>query len=287
MTSQHSQSTAYHKPPDVRSLIQRYDLKPDRRFGQNFLVEKSALRKVVRAAELTGEEVVLEVGAGLGSLTYYLSQSAREVIAVEYDQRLIPALEVALAPLSNVHLMVADILELDFQELVHGQDYNVVANIPYNITSALIRRFLETLHSPKKIVLTLQREVAERIIAPPGKLSLLALSVQMYGDPTIVGNISSKAFYPEPKVDSSIIRIETHQPPRVDRELIPSIFWLAKAGFHQKRKQLRNSLSAGLGVRPEVVMALLESCGIAPNRRAQELSLGEWISLAQAYRSIA
>jgi 16S rRNA (adenine1518-N6/adenine1519-N6)-dimethyltransferase len=287
MTNDHFHSIHYQKPPDVRSLIRRFDLKPDRRFGQNFLIDQKALQKVVRAAGLSGAELILEVGAGLGSLTYYLSQAAREVIAVEYDRRLIPALEAALAAMSNVRLVVADVLEADFQKWTDDQDYEVVANIPYNITSALIRRFLEASHPPKKIVLMLQRQVAERIIAPPGKLSLLALSVQMYGEPRIVGNVPARAFFPEPKVDSSIIRIETDQSPRVDRELIPFVFLLAKAGFHQKRKQLRNSLPAGLGLNTEIVLTLLETCGIASNRRAQELSLGEWVSLARAYHSMA
>lgn len=279
-------SRGFQKPPNIRALLKAYQITPNRRLGQNFLVDQAALRKVVQAAGLTGEEWVLEVGAGLGSLTYYLSERAQNVIAVEYDQRLIPALEAVLVPMENVRLVVKDILQLDLEEWIGGRKYYVVANIPYNITSALIRRFLEAPHSPERIVLTLQKEVAERIIAPPGKLSLLALSVRMYGNPDLMGSIPAKAFYPQPKVESSIIRINTHPLPLVERELVPVVFQLARAGFHQKRKQLRNSLAAGLGLKVDCVLRLLESCGVEPSQRAQELTLENWIGLARELHAI-
>jgi 16S rRNA (adenine1518-N6/adenine1519-N6)-dimethyltransferase len=262
--------------------MRRFGLRPDKRLGQNFLIDNGSLRKVVHAADLKGDETVLEIGAGLGSLTILLSHSAGKVITVEFDKRLIPALEISLAPLDNVRLIVGDIMKMKLEELLSDQAYTVVANIPYNITSALIRHLMESRWPPEKIVLTIQREVAQRIIAGSGKLNLLALSVQIYGVPEIVGHIPSRAFYPQPKVDSSIIRINLHKSSIVPPELISAVFRLAKIGFNQKRKQLRNSLSAGMGVEKELAEKWLRDSGIDPRSRPQELALEKWIPLAEA-----
>ena len=170
-------------PLHARAILKRYGLRPDKRLGQNFLVENSALGKIVEATELTTGETVLEIGPGLGALTCELAKRAALVIAVELDERLIVPLEEILTPYPNIRLISGDILLLDVERLIDSPDYLVVANIPYYITSALIRHLLEASHQPERMVLTIQREVSQRICASPGKMNLLALSVQVYGKP--------------------------------------------------------------------------------------------------------
>jgi 16S rRNA (adenine1518-N6/adenine1519-N6)-dimethyltransferase len=267
-------------PPDVRRLLRKHGLKPDKSLGQNFLIEPAALRRVVEAADLTAADTVLEVGAGLGSLTYQLALTAGRVIAVEFDRRLIAALRESIASIPNVYIVNDDILSLDLSALVAGAEYRVVANIPYNITSMLIRRLIEASHPSQLLVLTVQREVAERIVAGPGDMSLLALSVQVYGRPSICGWIPADAFYPRPKVDSAVLRIDPASNPTVGRELIEPLFRLARAGFGQKRKKLVNALASGLDVGRDEVVAWLERADVPANVRAQELALESWGRLA-------
>jgi 16S rRNA (adenine1518-N6/adenine1519-N6)-dimethyltransferase len=268
-------------PPNVKALLRRYGLRPDKSLGQNFLVDQGELKKIISTSGLTGDETVIEIGAGLGSLTYHLSRATNRVIAIEFDERLIPALESFFQYSENVELVVGDILQLDLSALVGDGSYQIIANIPYNITSLLIRRLLETSNPPSMVVLTIQREVAERIIASPGQLSLLALSVQVYGVPIIKGHIPAKAFYPSPKVDSAILRIDLHDMPLVPPSLIPTFFQLAKVAFNQKRKQLGNSISGGLGVPKDLVMDWLTASSIDPKKRPQELDFEAWVRLAE------
>lgn len=267
-------------PLDVPALLRSYGLQPKKSLGQNFLVDPAALERVAAVAEITPEDTILEIGAGLGSLTRVLARSARRVVAVELDGRLFPVLRSVLADTSNVELVQGDILEINPAELALGPAYLVVANIPYYITSALIRHLLEAAVKPSRLVLTVQREVAERICAQAGEMSLLALSVQVYGRPVIAAHIPAGAFYPRPKVDSSVVRVDLYEQPLVPPNLLDYFFRLAKAGFAQKRKTLRNSLAAGLAWRAERVDAWLTAAGIDPRRRAETLSVGEWGALA-------
>ena len=239
--------------------------------------------KVVESADLRGEETVLEIGAGIGSLTLCLAGAARRVIAVEIDRNLLPLLREVVGSHPGITLVHGDILEQDLNALVGEGAYCVVANIPYNITSLLIRRLLEAPRSPERIVLTVQREVAERIVAAPGRMSLLALSVRLYGSPRIMARIPAGAFYPSPKVDSAILRVDLHPEPKAPADLIPILFKIARAGFQQRRKQLRNALSSGLPISAEQVASWLGDVGIDPRARAQELSLDEWVLLAQSF----
>ena len=266
---------------NARAILHRYGIRPNPRLGQNFLVDAGALAKVIAAAEFTGDEIVLEVGAGLGALTRRLAREVRQVIAVEFDRRLIPILEQMIESLGNVQLIAGDILSLDLEKLISEQPYRVVANIPYNITSALIRRLMEAPRPAERVVLTVQQEVAERIIAKPGSMNLLAISVQLFGEPHVVARIPARAFYPKPKVDSAVLRVDVHPEPKVSRLLIPQIFRLARAGFGQKRKQLRNALAGRLDVAPAQIEVWLGEAAIRPQSRAQELSLEEWACLAQ------
>jgi 16S rRNA (adenine1518-N6/adenine1519-N6)-dimethyltransferase len=218
----------------------------------------------------------------LGSLTCYLSDAARHVIAVEIDRTLLPPLQSVLADRANVTLIEGDILKLDPAELLSNYhtdelpDYKVVANIPYYITSAIIRHLLEADIKPESIVLTIQQEVAQRIIAQPDDMNLLAVSVQFYGVPRIVQRIPAGAFYPAPDVDSAVVRIDLPEQPRVTVKNVDLFFKVAKAGFGQKRKQLHNSLTASLPLKHEQIMQALNETGIDPKRRAETLTLEEW-----------
>ncbi len=220
----------------------------------------------------------------MGSLTRHLAASARKVVAVELDGRLIQPLQTILAPNRNVRIVQGDILKLAPHELIAEQDYIVVANIPYYITSAVIRHLLESKVRPRRVVLTIQKEVAQRVCAKPGDMSLLALSVQIYGEPRIAERISAEAFFPKPKVDSAVLCVDIYPSPRVEPELLETFFKLTKAGFSQKRKTLRNSLSAGLHISPAQAEELLHGANIESRRRAETLSIEEWETLCRLYR---
>jgi 16S rRNA (adenine1518-N6/adenine1519-N6)-dimethyltransferase len=268
---------------NVPDLLRRYGLRPDKGLGQNFLIDEAALLRVVDAAGIEGGDDILEIGPGLGGLTRHLASRAFRVVAVELDGDLLPPLREVLASYSNVRLVHGDILALDPAEWMASPGYLVVANIPYYITSALIRHLLEARIRPRRLVLTVQREVAERITAAPGEMSLLALSVQLYGQPRVVAHIPAGAFYPAPKVDSAILRTDLYPTPIIPDSHIPGFFRLAKAGFSQKRKTLRNALSAGLACEPAQAEQFLRAAGIDPQRRAETLSLEEWGQLVTVY----
>jgi len=268
-------------PLNIPALLRQYGLRPSKGLGQNFLQDNHALHKIVNAAKLEPVDNVLEIGPGLGGLTRYLALSAKSVTAIELDQLLFPALKAMLAPYANVHLVQGDILKLDPADFMDSEGYVVVANIPYYITSAVIRHLLESDPRPRRVVLTVQKEVAERICAADGKMSLLALSVQVYGKPVITTQIPADAFYPAPKVDSAVLRIDIYPQSVISASLLDKFFTLIKAGFSQKRKTLRNSLSGGLRIAPLEVEKLLSAAGIDPQRRAETLSLEEWGRLVE------
>lgn len=263
-------------PLNAAAVLKRYGLHADKRLGQNFLQDHFALEKIATAAEIQADDCVLEIGPGLGSLTRYLAVSARQVTAVELDPDLLNPLKAVLTPHPNVRIVHGDILDLRVADLVDQSGYIVAANIPYNITSAIIRHLLESDPKPRRIVLTIQKEVAERICAKPGDLSLLALSVQVYGSPSIQAKIPAGAFHPIPNVDSAILRIDIYDQPLISAERLSTFFKLIKAGFSQKRKTLRNSLSSGLHIKPQDAEILLNKSNIDPMRRAETLSIAEW-----------
>lgn len=274
-------------PINIHDLMRQHGLHPDKRLGQNYLVDHEILKKVVAAAEIQLQDDVLEIGAGLGNLTRFLAVQSRRVVAVELDGRLLPALNQVLLPFDNVTVVHGDILQMDptrfFPLEENPEGYLVVANIPYYITSAVIRHLLEAPLKPRRMILTIQREVAERICAAPGEMSLLALSIQVYGSPDLVMNIPAGSFYPTPQVDSAVIRIDLYPQPRIDPPLMDTFFKLIKAGFSQKRKTLRNSLAAGLHIPSERAEALLQQAQVDPRRRAETLSLDEWQQLCRVF----
>ena len=266
-------------PLDAAAVLKRFHIRADKSLGQNFLQDVSALENIALAAEIQEDDCVLEIGPGLGSLTRYLAVSAKEVTAIELDPDMLAPLRAVLTPHQNVRVVHGDILKTAVSEIVHKADYLVVANIPYYITSAVIRHLLESDPKPRRIVLTIQKEVAERICAKPGDLSLLALSVQVYGKPSIAAIIPADSFHPAPKVDSAILRIDIYPEPLIPKDLLKTFFSLIKAGFSQKRKTLRNSLSSGLHIKTTESEALLTSAGIDFMRRAETLSIEEWKGL--------
>jgi 16S rRNA (adenine1518-N6/adenine1519-N6)-dimethyltransferase len=264
-------------------LMRRHGIRPTKNLGQNFLISESGLTTVLEAAEVGAHETILEIGAGLGALTCRLARQAESVIAVEIDRRLAGPLKETTGAFSNVRLVFGDILQVDLPTLLGDRPYAVVANIPYNITSHLIRRLLEARRPARRLVLTIQEEVAERITATEGEMSLLALSVQVYGDAQIVGRVPASAFFPAPQVNSAVVRISIHAAPRVPAERVRVFFQLARAGFSQKRKQLKNSLSGGLRLEPYVTEKMLEAAGLEGRVRPQELGWADWLRLADVY----
>jgi 16S rRNA (adenine1518-N6/adenine1519-N6)-dimethyltransferase len=269
---------------DIFPLLQKYQIQPKKSLGQNFLVDPNGLNKVLQAAKVSSEDTVLEIGAGLGSLTYLLAQQSHQVVAVELDHRLIAPLREALAGFTNVTICEGDMLKLSPDVLIDAERYVVVANIPYYITSALIRHLLEADHKPTRMVLTVQQEVAERILARDGKMSLLALSVQVYGKPELKARIPAGCFYPPPEVDSAVLSIELYEESLIPSGSLDLFFKLAHAGFAQKRKTLRNTLATGMNESPAWAEKLLNTAGIDPQRRAETLSIQEWKQLVEDYQ---
>lgn len=258
-----------------KALLDHYQIHPKRSLGQNFVQDPAALDKILDAADLAPTDTVLEIGPGTGALSERLAQRARRVLAVELDTRLEPILRAALGHCANVEIVFGDILTTNVPALVGGEDYVVVANVPYYITSAILRSLLESPRRPRRIVLTVQLEVAERLVAQPGDMSLLAVSAQFYARTQIAARLNAAIFWPRPEVDSAVVRLDTYEQPPVVVPSTEAFFRIVRAGFSQKRKQLKNSLGAEGAT-------LLARAGIDPRRRAETLSLEEWAALARA-----
>jgi 16S rRNA (adenine1518-N6/adenine1519-N6)-dimethyltransferase len=256
--------------------------------GQHFLVDRNVLEKIISAAELEPTDIVIEVGPGLGILTEELVKKARKVIAIEVDPKLASSLQKRLSKFANLTVIKADILQLDPQELIDRKsNYKVVANLPYYIAAPIMRHFLETSLKPSLMVIMVQKEVGQSIVAVPGNMSIIGISVQLYGKPTIVDYVSAQSFYPEPKVDSAIVRIEVYPRPAVDVADVAGFFEIVKAGFSAPRKQIRNSLALGLQLDSAAVVELLQQAGVAPQRRPETLSLEEWARLQQTFANMS
>lgn len=264
-----------------KALLEQYDVSPKKSLGQNFLHDPNALEKIVAVAELMPTDTVVEIGPGTGALTEVLAQHARHVIAIELDDRMRPILEGQLARYPHVVLVFDDILKVDVLHLVGTKDFVVVANVPYYITSAILKHLLETHRRPRRLVLTMQLEVAERIVAPVGDLSLLAVSVQFYGKPQIMTRLNPAVFWPRPEVGSAVLKIDTYDQPPVDVPDADSFFNVVRAGFSQKRKQLKNSLGSGLHLDNAEAETLIAQAGLDARRRAETLSLKEWAALTR------
>ncbi len=263
----------------VREILRELDLRPSRRLGQHFLAEPAVLYHILRAARLTPGDIVLEVGPGLGVLTGELLRRARSVVAVELDRRLGAWLQERFGTHPRLKLLIADILQVEPGRLVDAP-YKVIANLPYSITSAVLRHLLEAEPPPARLVLMVQWEVARRLVARPPDMSLLALSVQYYARAEIVHRVPAGCFVPPPQVDSAIVALEPLPVSRWD--VTPQTFFrVARAGFLHPRRTLGKNLAEGLGVSKEDLAVRLQATGVAPDRRPETLSLEEWTSLCR------
>jgi 16S rRNA (adenine1518-N6/adenine1519-N6)-dimethyltransferase len=277
-------------PTAIKEILEKYEVKPSKSLGQNFLIDKNILNKIILAGNLTKEDVVLEVGPGVGTLTCELAKSAGKVIAIEKDHDMINILAETLKDFNNVHIIEGDALSLNPIPYTLDHKYKLIANIPYYLTSHLIRTFLEAENPPQEIVLLIQKEVAQRICAKPPEMSLLAVSVQFYAQAKIISYVSKNCFLPAPKVDSAIIRITPHKNDRLPMSIgfTPKEFFkIVKAGFSHPRKQLANNFCQALKVEREVVESWLSKCGLKPNQRAETLSVDDWKNLASYDLSLA
>ena len=269
----------------TRKLLRRSGLRARKRLAQYFLTDEEVLGLIVSTARLSVEDVVIEVGSGIGTLTEELAKRAARVIAIELDDKLASVLEQRLVSFQNVTVVNIDVLKVEPKALLTGTKtgYKVVANLPYYITSPVLRHFLETEVKPQSMVVMVQKEVAEEIVAKPGKMSLLSIGMQIYGQPEIVSIVPAGSFYPEPAVDSAILRVIPYSQPVVEAGDAEGFFTLVRAGFSAARKQLANSLAQGLGIPKDEVFALLEKTQIGPQRRAETLTLEDWARLWEMY----
>ena len=262
---------------EVKKLLNQSGLRAKKGLGQHFLVDDTVLETIASAAELCPEDTVIEVGPGLGVLTVELARRVGRVVAVELDAKLAALLKKRLSSLTNVDLVHADILKVNLPELVKERSgYKVVANIPYYITSPILRYFFEASPRPSLMVVMVQKEVGEAIVAGPGDMSILAVSLQIYSKPRIIAYVPSQSFYPSPKVDSVIVRFDMLPEPAIKVENTDDFLGVVRSGFSSPRKQLRNSLAHGLGARPAEVVPMLEKAKVEPQRRPETLSLEEW-----------
>jgi len=258
---------------EIKNLLRKYDIRPSKRLGQNFLVDKNVLEKIIEAANISLDDIILEIGPGLGILTLELAKFAKKVIAIEKDRALCQILKIILKDYKNIEIIHADILKIASPQL---KNYKIVANLPYYITSPVIRKFLEAECKPEIMILMVQKEVAQRICAKPPHMNLLAVAVQFYagpaspaGGPKIISYVSKNSFWPKPKVDSAIIRIVPAQTnEKINRE---QFFKIVKAGFSSKRKMLKNNL--------KIDGSVLTKSGLDPKIRAENLSIENWIKL--------
>jgi len=274
-----------------RQLLRQFGFKPRKSLGQHFLVDEAVLERILSAVELSHGDIVVEIGAGLGILTEGLAKRGAKVIAVELDSKLVALLKKRLAPFPDVKIIRADILKVTPQQLLQNnltasefiRGYKVIANLPYYITSPVLNHFLEAQSRPSEMVVMVQKEVGEAIAAAPGKMSFLSVRTQFYSKPAIISYVPAASFYPPPKVDSVILRLNVYSQPPIEVSDVAGFFDIVMHGFSSPRKQLRNSLAHSFKMPPRQVVSLLEKAGIEARRRAETLSLEEWRELWKTF----
>ena len=254
-----------------------FKVKPLKKLGQYFLTDRVAVNKVVKSAEISDKDTVLEIGPGTGILTAEICKRARKVIAVEKDSRMVDFLKKELGDFKNLRIYKEDILSFSLKGF---KQYKVVANLPFYLTNPVIRKFLESSNPPQDMTLVIQKELAQRICAKAPKMNLLAVSVQFYARVKIMSFIKKTSFSPKPKIDTAIIKIISHGE-RKNLDFNKKFFKIVKAGFSQPRKQLANNLSKELKLRKEEVLSLLLRNNIQPNKRPENLEIKEWVNLAR------
>ena len=273
-------------PTGTIAVLEKYGFNFQKKFGQNFLIDSNILERIIDASEITKDDCVLEIGPGIGTMTQYLAEAAREVVAVEIDKNLIPILQDTLSSYNNVTIINDDILKVDINALVeaknNGRPIKVVANLPYYITTPIIMGLFES-HVPlKSITVMVQKEVAQRMQVGPGTkdYGALSLAVAFYSKAQVVANAPASCFMPRPNVDSSVIRMDVYEEPPVKVRSEENLFAVIRASFNQRRKTLANGLSNGLGISREVVTEALEKMGLRADIRGEALSLSEFAELS-------
>ncbi len=267
----------------IQNLLKKYQGRPLKRLGQNFLIDKRVIKKLIRAVELQPKDIILEIGPGIGTLTIELAKKVKKVVAIEKDLKMVEILKETLKDYENVEIVKGDILKTQNSKL-KTINYKVVGNLPFYLTAPVIRKFLELPEvRPRAMVLVIQKEVGQRICAKPPQMSILAVSVQFYAKSEIISYVSKKSFWPRPKVDSAILRITP--PINTDRKLINAdlFFRIVKAGFSHPRKQLINNLLKELKPDREKVKDWLLKNNIRPSQRAETLTVKDWTSLTKNF----
>ena len=275
-------------PQNTIEILQKYNFTFQKKFGQNFLIDTHVLDKIIRAAEITKEDMVLEIGPGIGTMTQYLAEAAGKVVAVEIDKNLIPILSDTLSAYENVTIINEDVLKLDIQKLANeenqGRPIKVVANLPYYITTPIIMGLFENHVPVESITVMLQKEVADRMQTGPGNkdYGALSLAVQYYAEPYIVANVPPNCFMPRPKVGSAVIRLTCHEQPPMEVKDERLMFDIIRASFNQRRKTLANGLnnSDKLSFSKEEITEAIESLGKGSSVRGEALTLEEFAELS-------
>ncbi len=268
----------------IKYLLKKYRLRPKKDLGQYFLIDGDIVQKMVDTAKLSSSDIILEIGPGLGiPLTYKLCEKAGRVIAVEIDSKMIEVLKKTCSRFRNLEIVNEDILKISNSQFLIPNNYKLISSLPYYITSPVLRKFLEVECKPESMVLLVQKEIARKVTASPPDMSILAVSVQFYAKPEIIDYVPRESFWPVPEVDSAILRVtqikhkfKNTNGTRIDPE---PFFQIVKAGFSKRRKQLKNSLTGGLQISQKQAIDLLKKSQINPTRRAETLSLEEWVKL--------
>ncbi|PRX26460.1 16S rRNA (adenine1518-N6/adenine1519-N6)-dimethyltransferase [Orenia metallireducens] len=272
-------------PSNTKDILRKHNLQLKKSLGQNFLIDNNILNKIVETADLTEEDTVIEIGPGIGSLTQKMAETGARVIAVELDDRLIPVLKESLNVYNNIEIVHGDALEVDFSELVDGS-FKLVANLPYYITTPIIMRLLEEGFDVEKIVVMIQKEVGERMVASPGgkDYGILSIGVQYHSNPEIAFVVPPTVFIPQPKVESVVIDLKVKEEQNLEVVDEEFFFKVVKSAFHQRRKTIRNSLSKApyMNLNRDLIDQALEEVGIDPRRRAEKLSIETFAQLSNA-----
>lgn len=275
--------SSHHKQ---QQSITRNSPRPKKSLGQHFLVDKRVLSKIITAADLSEQDSVVEVGAGKGLLTSELASRVGKVVAVEIDNILIPILKSKYSQMDHVDVIHEDARNIEINQIIpDNQPYKLVANLPYYAALPIIRKFLESNHPPELIVVMVQLEVAERMTATVGKMSLVSVSIQLRGIPKIITTISPRSFKPQPKVSSAVIRIDVRPKPLLELKSESEFFKVVRAGFSSPRKQIRNTLKQGLSLNGSETDLLLRESGIDPTLRPQHLSMQDWGKLYSSFQN--
>lgn len=258
----------------IKNFLEKYSIFPSKRLGQNFLIDKFSVKKIIKEANISAKNIVLEIGPGTGNLTQEIAKRAKKIIGVEKDPKMFQILKERFKNFPNVEIILGDIRKMEDKKIKIKNHYKIVANLPFYLTAPIIRKFLEKENHPEEMILVVQKEFAQRICAKPPHMNLLAVSVQFYAQAKIIDYIPKTSFWPKPKVDSAILKIfNINQNPKINRDLF---FKIVKAGFSHKRKTLVNNLSKKIKIEKEKIKEIFKKNNIPLNQRPENLTLKDW-----------